>query len=1153
MTPNSCGGVVGSLLTCLFQRTRAAADAQPRGQPAHAVALSVWEVRPCAAQPVVDLLQTESCAATTDVSKNTSSSPGAGSGGVERGQNRDRTEAQRGVFASIECSSASDAFAVLHAACRRSQNWVPAATEDGIEFGGGVGSVEDEEDGPSSQTGSAPVLVAQRNHTHFFVRITLVELTGRKSVAALHVVDLAGHPNSMEWVNDATAAASASSFSSSSRPPPPPPPSQGYAQAEATRREIAQGLSALERVLAELGQCEEAQERRSSRAASSNDASGGRTGSAATRAALTCARETSLTRMCGPLLCGNGKTWLLACVKEASDAVNGDPTGSATSTRQATQHTLSTCLKAASVCAACQRTKSVDLAALKFEPASKALARLQSSPQSVQRRSTSRKAFSRKAEVMQEEPSSAFDWTTGGASSSEKEEISAVAATSAAFSSSAAAERRPPSPPSSEEEEDSMESVSAFHGNNRDQVVHSHLVSEDDVRRSANDSLDGAVMPLQSPSEVMRAASSLLAEPQKPSSRSLVNTSVALGAPGVAPAALPASNEEESDDREAEATTHTSSGSGSGATKMAAIQTEIARVVQSLLPPHSRNSPTPPLSPNHQPWSNNSPRSNSSSTAEDEDAMRSRLNDSLSTHVPVGGIDQSTGAWERPSSPAPLPMSLLDLASEPLEEWNTTNAPGSSAPSTIEQVVKSCGSGTTSRSEVNDLNALFLSSFGTSGILGRSHDAEGGTGMAGEGNGRSAGVGVGGESANSRSAHLEASHTTRNESNDANRGKGLSGDDSNNEDDEDDDDSKNKENEKVEGSGLRVRLEGNDNDDEEYLWPTSPVAGGQEEEGAGAAMSATTPRAFHAINHRWGKEDAVVKSTVASGTRPAGAAATTASQRGSELLEETAAPSSREEALRLDNMSLLRKCRALEGALSQAQRNEAQRARAKEPLRRGTTPPLPTQPQPPPPPRQPTVNRDEHPDAPPAPPIQTAKASCNNRDVGEIAPPPRSVVHETITKETRARKAHASSLGGAEGANSAQLTKKKKPWGAAEPSRKVPPRNSGSTAAAATRGDVNEGSLREDLQRARRRADSEGARADKAQGRVAVLERELASLRQSAQKRSVDAAQQVCARLQARLNDALTQAETRSAALNARDVQVRSKCYSCSRKYSSQE
>ena len=178
------------------------------------------------------------------------------------------------------------------------------------------------------------------------------------------------------------------------------------------------------------------------------------------------------------------------------------------------------------------------------------------------------------------------------------------------------------------------------------------------------------------------------------------------------------------------------------------------------------------------------------------------------------------------------------------------------------------------------------------------------------------------------------------------------------------------------GSIRHTSEEGNDNDDEEYLWPTSPVAGGQEEEGAGAAMSATTPRAFHAINHRWGKEDAVVKSTVASGTRPAGAAATTASQRGSELLEETAAPSSREEALRLDNMSLLRKCRALEGALSQAQRNEAQRARAKEPLRRGTTPPLPTQPQPPPPPRQPTVNRDEHPDAPPAPPIQTAKASC---------------------------------------------------------------------------------------------------------------------------------------------------------------------------------
>ena len=193
MGPNSCGGAVGSLLTELFQRTRAAADVQPRGQPAHAVVLSVWEVRPgAAAEPVVDLLKTAASAATTD-----------GSNGTAGDKQGGRAATQRGSFASVECASASEAFAVLHAACSHSHTWAPTSSTHKVGQYDDARAVENYEAEGSVQ----PVLVAQRNASHLFVRITLVELTGHKSFAALHVVDLAGRPSSMEWARDATAAA----------------------------------------------------------------------------------------------------------------------------------------------------------------------------------------------------------------------------------------------------------------------------------------------------------------------------------------------------------------------------------------------------------------------------------------------------------------------------------------------------------------------------------------------------------------------------------------------------------------------------------------------------------------------------------------------------------------------------------------------------------------------------------------------------------------------------------------------------------------------------------------------------------------------------------------------------------------------------------
>jgi hypothetical protein len=282
-------------------------------------------------------------------------------------------------------------------------------------------------------------------------------------------------------------------------------------------------------------------------------------------------------------------------------------------------------------------------------------------------------------------------------------------------------------------------------------------------------------------------------------------------------------------------------------------------------------------------------------------------------------------------------------------------------------------------------------------------------------------------------------------------------------------------------------------DEDEPIWPTSPVD-----------LATSAPQALY------DKAAEVAEEAATASTRAASIVPLAASVDGPFDFDEEAEleASVRVESLRLENRSLLRKCRALEGALAKAQHDKLQ---------------------PPPPPLDAAVALRAMPKGTAAREAHDGRSEGEARDIDGLGGQ-RGVIQETVTKEIRATSARGVSAqsGGSAGGKGLHTARAKRPWGAAPPP--------GRRGAAARPGEAED--LRGDLLRARTRADAEGARAAQATRKLAAVESELAAWRDGPERRSFAAAQHVCTRLQARLSDAAVQAEARDAALLARDLQA---------------
>jgi len=348
------GGVLGEVLRRLFARVGEASGMQPRGAASHVVGISAWEVL---GSRVVDLLDSGKSGREMSPAPSAPASPGP--------------------FLAVQAASAAEAFRVVSAALRASANWAPD--------NGGRGDRAAWDDDLDDDAAALLPLAPRPNRSHLFVRLCLLDVRsggGNGGVlSTLHLVDTAGTPCGSGSGGSGGGGGSSSSNGGKC----------GGGGGEVTRSEAlrqlrrsnGEAVRALHGVLEHLGRSEaraQASRGSSGKGGRHTGKSGGGGGDGVDSALLS-ARDHRLTQVLAPLLAGNARTWLLCGVAAGSGdgpqncSSDGD-SGSCTARFAATQRSLVAAVAGSRVQAACGKLRGVTAAALGLIPTSAALAAL---------------------------------------------------------------------------------------------------------------------------------------------------------------------------------------------------------------------------------------------------------------------------------------------------------------------------------------------------------------------------------------------------------------------------------------------------------------------------------------------------------------------------------------------------------------------------------------------------------------------------------------------------------------------------------------------------------------------------------------------------------------------------------------------------------
>jgi hypothetical protein len=150
---------------------------------------------------------------------------------------------------------------------------------------------------------------------HFFVRFCLLN-ESQDYLSTLHVIDLASPPTptSLHWPphnNNNSDSLSSGGGGSSGTYDIQADRIGNFKQIEAIRKQTAASLFALNKIISELGK----EENKSSLQNNSSNNNNNSIQATMSRLVLVSARDSVLTSMVAPLLGGNGRTWLLCCMK----------------------------------------------------------------------------------------------------------------------------------------------------------------------------------------------------------------------------------------------------------------------------------------------------------------------------------------------------------------------------------------------------------------------------------------------------------------------------------------------------------------------------------------------------------------------------------------------------------------------------------------------------------------------------------------------------------------------------------------------------------------------------------------------------------------------------------------------------------------------